>query len=1049
MVAPILTVRIDWANDGSFSEAIDSCAGRVIDASWSRGRSADFGADAIGTATLLLDNFDDRYTSDRNWHDNPSFEVDTAGWSAAAITNLIAAGTSIAQVVDNATPATGIRAGEAVLTASLNSGVGYSIPYRFLSGVTYSASVWLKSMSGSLTVRAGLASAGTPSDIASSGLDITTSWALSTLTWTPKADRTDVVFFIRTTTAAAATVRIDGVNVNPGALANPYIEGPTKGQLVPSRPVHIYSTYSSVDDPQFYGFIQRVSPNYADRTVAVTCYDPLAAMGRLSIAAPQRSRTHREIRLDALNAYGAGWRNMLESNPSFEVDTAGWATTTGTLTRITTDAAPVAGAGTACAELVSGAAAVVTSPLVPAISSPGLYFRGSIWLKLISGAASVTVSVYDNAGFGISNYKAVTAILTVGNWTKIEDVWQAGGPLVAGIRFRLDVGPSTTLRIDAAQLTMGPEARPFAAGVGAAGTLGFSYLDDPSFEVKPAVATWRGLRDNLVSNSGFEVDTAGWSADGDAFVSPAGIARDISRSQSGVASGLLSSTNNVSLPNKGVSYALPGVFRAGIAYTATAFYQGPSSAADLEIGLGSAGTPADVASKPYAVFGAPPTWKYMSVTWTPTADRTDAHLFFRTQSANIQPLAYIDSVMVFEAGIDIASVYQPSFGFGGPPREPPKVVRTAAASGSRALEVSTTAKNKSGVGYALLGAPGFLAVGRVTFYANVTYTFVCSVRLVDGNAALAIGLGSENTPADSVTVPFVATGSWVQRSVTWTPTADRTDVTCFIRMDSGSAASIFQVDACALYPGSTAIAAEPGFANLPVEDIRAPNAVLTGTVTSILAAVNAATASRHWIEPTMVAPWWTYSVETAQTADSKAFAEAIVEDIADATNFDLDDSSIINVQVVEGSGYYVDQTTGAIYDAVGLSRTVVSDGPSLRTFGRRDGKPIGGALVESPPLDATFLSDLGAYIVRRYKDGAPRPRIRRTNIWPSQLQRRLNDVVTLTFARQRLLAQPYAIVSLTTKVSESGQRWDTEYTLEQYPYGEAGNGGLLTLMLTE
>ena len=117
-------------------------------------------------------------------------------------------------------------------------------------------------MSGNLNVRAGLASSGTPADIASSGANITTDWAQYTFSWTPSADRTDGVFFVRTTTAAAATVRTDAVQINPGATPNDYIEAPTKGQLVPGRPVHIYSTYSSTDHPGFYGFIQRLTPNY-------------------------------------------------------------------------------------------------------------------------------------------------------------------------------------------------------------------------------------------------------------------------------------------------------------------------------------------------------------------------------------------------------------------------------------------------------------------------------------------------------------------------------------------------------------------------------------------------------------------------------------------------------------------------------------------------------------------------------------------------------------------------------------------------------------------
>ena len=144
MAVPTVTVRIDWDNDGDFTSAIETVraiAPQGKEIQITRGRSADFSADTTGAATFFLRNDDDRYTPDRNWHDNPSFEDGTTGWSIAAIASLTAAATSIGQVTDNATAATGSKAGEAVLTGTLNSGITYAIPGQYIREMLQQAKV--------------------------------------------------------------------------------------------------------------------------------------------------------------------------------------------------------------------------------------------------------------------------------------------------------------------------------------------------------------------------------------------------------------------------------------------------------------------------------------------------------------------------------------------------------------------------------------------------------------------------------------------------------------------------------------------------------------------------------------------------------------------------------------------------------------------------------------------------------------------------------------------------------------------------------------------
>ena len=1017
MAVPTVTVRIDWDNDGDFTSAIETVraiAPQGKEIQITRGRSADFSADTTGAATFLLRNDDDRYTPDRNWHDNPSFEDGTTGWSTAAIASLTAAATSIGQVTDNATAATGSKAGEAVLTGTLNSGVTYAIPYRFRSGVTYAVSVYLKSMSGNLNVRAGLASSGTPADIASSGANITTSWVQYTFTWTPSADRTDAVFFVRTTTAAAATVRIDAVQVNPGAAATTYLEGPTKGQLVPGRPVHIYATYSATDYPQFYGYIERITPLPRDRIVIVTCYDPLAAMARKAVSLPLRSRTHREIRLDALNAFGASWRNLLEANPSFETNVTGWSISSGTLTRIAGDAPSTPNAGSACAEGAITSAGYIASPIIPIVTSAGVFYRASVWAKHSSGSTTVTLRVVNESGGGLSSGALSTFTLTTGVWTRLTGTWRANGAHT-GLQLRVGLEASTTVRIDAAMLTIGPEDRDFVTALGATGSLEQNFLDDPSFETKPVSVNWANLRSNYIGNPSFETDTSGWSAAGDAFIgATGGFVRSTGDFYSGVACGEFATAGT----NNGIFYAITGTFKAGVTYTASAYIKVATGSSSAKFGIGSNGT---IADKGQALPSINTTWTRTTVTWTPSADRTDAHLYFAcTDGSSIAHR--LDAVLVTEGST--APVYGETFGYGFLATSATRVT-TDASSGAASIEVVTTATNQSGVYYK--------SFGTRTFFAGVAYTFICSVKSVSGNTALAIGVGPESVNTDSAVSTFTATGSYVVRSVSWTPSADRTDVVAFVRMNTGAATATFRLDGCAVYPGSTVFTFEPSFISLDAESTRVPDYAGSGSVLSLLDAVNTATLTRHWVQATMTSPFWTYKTQAQASAAAAASAETYSATGIDLTGFDIDGQAIVNVLEV---------TPGSLYiDANGITQTNTANGiiwasdrASVAAYGRFDGPAIASELIEHKLDDTSVQQALGDALVARYKDPHPRPVATRYNAFPAQLQREVNDLITVTSTRALLVSQEYFIVRRDVSISDGGTRWQTNEALEESPY---------------
>jgi len=158
MPVPTTTVRIDWDNDGAFTQSIDDVSAKVYEADWSRGRNADFSGDATGAATLTLWNSDDRFTPERNWCDNPSFESGTTGWTREAWAGFSNAVPAIAQVTD-AAPNAGTRALEATFNgAASDQSFVYRFPYRFRSGVAHTLTFYVKLQTGSGTVQWGLGS---------------------------------------------------------------------------------------------------------------------------------------------------------------------------------------------------------------------------------------------------------------------------------------------------------------------------------------------------------------------------------------------------------------------------------------------------------------------------------------------------------------------------------------------------------------------------------------------------------------------------------------------------------------------------------------------------------------------------------------------------------------------------------------------------------------------------------------------------------------------------------------------------------------------------
>lgn len=1002
MAFPLPVVRVDWLDTGAFSGPYDLVsplfgpAGQGL--RLTRGLGADLAGEIGGSFSFDLDNASHRYTPDRNWLDNPSFEAGTSGWSTGFINSLINDATSLTQVVDNAGQG-GTRAAEATLTATTFSGVSYRLPYRFRAGVTYALRVWLRSISGTTSVRVGLASIGTPADISVVDPTITTSWAAYSVTWTPSADRSDAVLLVETRVATAAVLRIDAVQLNPGSTPNAYVEGPTRGQLQPGRPVHFYANWAGVDRPKFFGEIVSLTPDPARETVRIECRDLQKRLDETDVVVPARQYTARDVRVAVLDDFERGNRNLLP-NPSFEVDTAGWEVTgSGTLVR---DAADWAGRGEGVSTTVVGAASALWTPgavseqlrarvrLAPVMYA-GQTYRFSAWLRAASGTPTLTFGLWDGAAFQL---RSITLTTTWRRYSVAATI-PTDRTAASGALYLLLLSQSTTgIKIDNASVTRGRALYPFALADSGRWP---NHVGNGGFEA--GTNGWQNGFHNLVANPSFEVNTTGWSA---------GL-RVTAEHYLGVAS--------LGLSASGTVWSLGSVL-AGTTYQATARVKSDVSpnGANFDMHMDSAGTPSDTGTIGSA--SVPGGWTEITCSWTPSANRADGRLVINASGGN----GWIDAVQV------VASpVYAPysDTGYGGG-------VANAAAAGAlrtdvvkygwRAWGVTTAAAIGSGVVYDFNSLGSYFVAGRSytgSVWVNPSSSFPYRI---------GIGANKGDGTWDQVLATGTATANvWTQVTFTWTPSADRSPtnwgtVVLFVEQTDATARTVV-IDGVRVNPGATAEPYELAQWTLPVatsalngeaSDVYASGVSFDGSALAALTELNRLTQSRHWARATMTAPFYAYVAEDRAAFAAKTSTATLSEDVQGWEDLDVDRDAIVNVVEVSSA----------------IGTDVYSDADSVGRYGSSGDVTINGSDVFP---DSTIPAQIAATILARYGVARLRPSLPVEQQYANQLTLDVNDMVTASIERFLVRSARFVILREDLEVQQGGRSWVTTYKLEEYP----------------
>lgn len=1021
------------ALQGEFGGATDEIAGTyVTHFEQTHGASTDFSGEAIGEVTLDVDNpidaSADYWTPDRNLITNASFESGLDPWLSTGVTHMTQPATNFSLT---STAASGTYAAMATLSATSNSGVYHPLEGLFPAGVSVTASANLRSIAGSTAVEIGFASLASTANQARSSSTITTGAVDYTVTWQPSFDTSDAAFFVRTRTASAATVNIDKIQINAGSTAGTFMEAPTRPLLSPGAPIHAYASTAGTLYPQFYGAIERITPQPDSMTAQIVAYDPLKALA-VPISDSLAYSTARDARYavldDAVRAVTAV--NNLLPNGDFSVGTAGWTLTSAT--RVTTPShqgsASLKIPGNGNASTIGSAA----SNLMPSISfTTGVVYTATFWAKLI-GAADNFILYFGNGTFD-GNYAITTG--STPNVPSPDATWR---------QYTITITMPTTTSTP--MLGVVPTSGNSARGVYIADVMivqgsiaPTSYIDFSApkgrqtnywniagYQSAEITTLWvNGNVTNMVANAEADTDTSGWLTTVDAFYTTAlGTVSRITAGNYGI--GVFATAFQFAAGLGGDDGAYCAItnytFRANQLYTLYFDVDGGNTSNPFTIGIGSNGTPTDK-SQNAAVTGNVKA-QYV-VSWTPVADRNDAHVFIKlVGTIRISGFVVVNST----------SNYMRQ-GFRAPSAITQAQTISLVSSGvshPKCVRVLTYARTGSGV---VISSP-------LNQYPGGQYTATMKLRATSGSPTVNVVVGAPHGQISNVPVnwkTFTLSTTWLPFSVTFQGIAADTTSGNTVKVavvTATNAAVTFEIDDFALTMGTAVqpfLVPEAAGVDQAESDIIRSYSIAT-TASSVLATLNSAFMGRHWYTAQMGRPWGIYNSFARKSLPAKPIAESYVDTTGDGIQgfkgFEKDRQTIKNLATAAFSSTAVTPGT-AVLVTVSYALTA-SDATSIARYGLIPATVGDSSLVNGPAPGDTTAQDLLTLTLNRYKIARSRPVMASDMHFPQMLQRLPNDLLAVTYAREKLVSQRYLILSRRLTIDQSGLEWKSEYTLEEF-----------------
>lgn len=780
------------------------------------------------------------------------------------------------------------------------------------------------------------------------------------------------------------------------------------GSLALGRPVLIKSTYAERERAHFYGFIERITPNARDWSTTLTLYDPLRRLQETDIYLPANayiSRSVRDLRVDILADAERGSRNLCY-NPEFATDLAGWDATTyagGSLERITGQAPPVSSSAT-CARFTT---TTTTARLIHAVRLAPLYFAGSVYRVSAYLRADAPIEVELNIFSDIVASINTRVVALTAEWQRVtltytmpEDVTGSGAAKQFRIGLRTPTSPGAVY-LGAVSVTRGQALYPYEpVGTGRWP----NWCASGSFD-GGGLNGWYDLFHNLVPNPGFEVNTTGWT----------GLTRDTTTADTGLASGRATTTT--------AQISIPGTFRAGRRYAIGFAGLRDGSGGTMTMVIRSSGTPADSSSG--LSVGTVGSWtdslpSAAGASWVPSANRSDVIVQI---SGLISTHNWLDSVYVFAMGLEQSSSDVPAYAASGPCGGTGVGISTKALSsiarfGARSMSSTTEATAGAGRLYDFhLTSPWFIAGRR--------YSLQLWLYPVGGPIPYRASLGrsaSDGSWDESLASGTAAADAWTQVTLDWTPAADAGAV-AFARvvaaiMQTDAIARTFLVDGVRVIPDALDDV-EPAHWLLPPTEDDDPVATsyqVSSTALAALQGLNALTLSRHYVRPSLVAPFYEYVVAGRDGYVGRTPDWTLVNDFAGFTEADLDRDAIVNVVPATWAGptaYYSDP------DSVGL-------------YGPHPGHSVGGSAF----LALATVEPIALAMLARYSIPRRRPTMVLHQRFPLQVDVDLDDLLELTLDNEvfpfGIVEQPYLVVRETVAVDKSLRDWTSTLALEAY-----------------
>ena len=338
-----------------------------------------------------------------------------------------------------------------------------------------------------------------------------------------------------------------------------------------------------------------------------------------------------------------------------------------------------------------------------------------------------------------------------------------------------------------------------------------------------------------------------------------------------------------------------------------------------------------------------------------------------------------------------------------------EIVTTPLLYGSQALQITPTGVSE-GAYYDFAHAGSYFLEG---------HDYTASVWLYP-SSDMPYRVGFKTAGEDEYATGTATAGIWTQATVTWTPAADYGCVAAgtveFYVHQTDLATRDVVVNGPRVIPSDAADDFEMVQWVLANEqDAYSTSASLAGTALSALSQLNHLTLSRHFIRPKATTPYYEYVVSGRDELPLKTSVDTFSDDFAGFTEADIDRASIVNVVPIEyaaGGEYYSDA------DSVGL-------------YGPRPTSAISGAAFF---VDRTYPDIIGPALLLRYSNPLARPSMELRADFPRQVERELDDRITLTLTRLGISAEDYLIVRNDTTVSQGGRVWVTVLGLEQWPY---------------